>query len=102
MPGVHVWHDKTVVARNQKAQHRSGVCNDLTFALRRCPFPMMLIVLPGKILSHLRFSVRHRLLLPCVAGFGLFFRHALAIWGSRGPVRAGTFGEFLRRSRDAS
>lgn len=102
LPGVHVWHDKTVVARNQEAQHRSGVCNDLTFALRRCPLPLILIVLPAKILSHLRFSVRHGLLHACLGGFGLFLRHALAIWRSRNPVCSGTFGEFLRRSREAS
>jgi GT2 family glycosyltransferase len=102
LPGVHVWHDKTVVARNQEAQHSSGVCNDLAFTLRRCPLPLMLIVLPVKILSHLRFSVRHHCLRPCFAGFGLFFRHAMAIWKTRNPVRAGTFGEFLRRSRQTS
>ena len=102
MPGVHVWHDKTIVARNQAAQHRSSVCNDLVFTLRRCPLPLMLIVLPAKILSHLRFAVNHRFLRPCLTGFGLFFRHALAVWESRNPVRAGTFGEFLRRSRAAS
>ncbi len=102
LPGVHVWHDKTVVARNQKAQHRSGVCNELTFALRRCPLPLMLIVLPAKIFSHLRFAVRHRLLRPCLGGFGLFLRHAVAIWQSRSSVRRGTFGDFLRRSREES
>jgi GT2 family glycosyltransferase len=102
LPGVHVWHDKTVVARNQTVQHRSGVCNDLAFALRRCPFPMMLIVLPAKMLSHLRFAVGHGLLRPCVAGFGLFFGHAWAVWNSRSPVRTKTFEDFLRRSREAS
>jgi GT2 family glycosyltransferase len=102
LPGVHVWHDKTMMARNHAAQHRSGVCNDLAFALRRCPLPLMLIVLPAKMISHLRFAVRHRFLRPCLAGFGLFFRHALAVWESRNPVRAGTFGEFWRRSRAAS
>jgi glycosyltransferase involved in cell wall biosynthesis len=102
LPGVHVWHDKSGIARNQLAQHRSGVCNDLTFTLRRCPLPLILIVLPAKILSHLRFSVRHRSLRPCLAGVRLFFRHVLAIWKSRNPVHSGTFGEFLRRSRQAS
>jgi GT2 family glycosyltransferase len=99
LPGVHVWHDYSMVARNQLKQHRSGVCNDLTFALRRCPFPLVLIVLPGKIVSHLRFAVHHRRLMPCLAGIGLFLRHVLPVWRSRRPVGMATFGEFMRRSR---
>lgn len=102
LPGVHVWHDKTVVARDLAAQHRSGVCNDLAFALRRCPFPLILMVLPGKVLKHLAFALRQRLLRPCLAGLALFFRHAGAVWQGRGPVRAATFQEFLQRSRKAS
>jgi GT2 family glycosyltransferase len=102
LPGVHVWHDKTVIARDQAAQHRSGVCNDLVFALRRCPVPLMLAILPVKVLSHLRFAFRSHLLRPCVEGFGLFLSHALAVWQSRNPVRPGTFAEFLWRSREAS
>src|SRR5258708_14237305 len=102
LPGVHVWHDKTVVARDQAAQHRSGVCNDLAFALRRCPLPIMLIVLPAKVLSHLRFAVGRGLFRSCVAGFGLFFGHAWAVWNSRNPVRATTFEDFVRRSSEAS
>jgi glycosyltransferase involved in cell wall biosynthesis len=101
LPGVHVWHDKTALARDQAAQHRSGVCNDLVFALRRCPLPLMLAILPAKMMSHLRFAVRRHLLRPCVEGFGLFLRHALAVWQSRNPVRRETFAEFLRRSRAA-
>jgi GT2 family glycosyltransferase len=101
LPGVHVWHDKSAVARDQFAQHRSGVCNDLVFALRRCPLPLMLAILPVKMMSHLRFSLRTDLLRPCVEGFVLFLRHALAVWESRNPVRPETFAEFLRRSREA-
>jgi len=101
LPGVHVWHDKTALARDQAAQHRFGVCNDLVFALRRCPLPLMLAILPAKMMSHLRFAVRRHLLRPCMGGFGLFFRHALAVWQSRNPVRPQTFAEFLRRSHEA-
>lgn len=99
LPGVHVWHDRTAVARDQDAQHRSSVCNDLTFALRRCPLPLMLIILPGKVLTHLRFSFRYGFLRPCLAGFSLFLQNARIIWSSRRPVRNATFTEFLRRSR---
>jgi len=99
LPGVHVWHDKSPVARDLISQHRSGVCNDLVFAVRRCPLPMLLWVLPYKVLSHLRFAVRRRLLRPCIAGIGLFLRHLAATWHSRRPVRASTFREFVQLSR---
>lgn len=98
-PGVHVWHDKTVLARNQEAQHRSGVCNDLAFALRRCPLPMLLGIFPIKLFNHIRFSIAHELFEPCIAGIGLFSRHALPVWRAREPVRSRTFREFVRRSR---
>lgn len=101
LPGVHVWHDKTAVARNQAEQHRSGVCNDLVFVVRRCPLLLMLIVIPGKIFQHLRFAVRNRLLRPCLSGFYLFLRNARVLWGGRSPVRTGSFMEFLRRSRES-
>lgn len=29
LPGVHVWHEKSDVARNIADQHRSGACNSL-------------------------------------------------------------------------
>src|SRR5947209_14310768 len=38
LPGVHVWHQKTEVARDLYEQHRSGVCNDFAMTLRRTPF----------------------------------------------------------------
>ncbi len=100
LPGVHVWHDKTSIARDLPAQHRSGVCNDLTFALRRCPFPLILGILPMKLLNHLRFSIDHKLLKPCIGGISLFFSHFPPVWGSREPVRARTFAEFTRCARE--
>ncbi len=102
MPGVHVWHDKTTLARELDAQHRSGVCNDLVFALRRCPVPLVLGVLPLKLARHLRFSIGNHLLRSCLAGFGLFLRHAFSVWRRREPVRPATFLEFVRRSREGS
>jgi GT2 family glycosyltransferase len=102
LPGVHVWHEKTLIARDEPAQHRSGVCNDLAFALRRCPLPMLLWVLPYKSYSHLRFSVRHRLVTPCLSGMGMFIRHAWSLWRTRGPVRAATFRAFVQRGSATS
>jgi GT2 family glycosyltransferase len=98
LPGVHIWHDKTAVARDIRAQHRSGVCNDLAFAARRCPFPLVLGIMPIKVVSHIRFSARNHLLKSCLAGLGLFFSRAIDVLKSRDPVRASTFIEFIRRS----
>ena len=100
LPGVHVWHDKTSVARDQPAQHRSGVCNDLVFAFRRCPFPLLIAVFPIKVINHLRFALRHRLLKPCLSGIALFLRSSPHVWETRRPVRGSVFREFLLRSRE--
>jgi GT2 family glycosyltransferase len=99
LPGVHVWHDRTSVARDAAAQHASGVCNDLVFALRRCPVPLILAVLPVKLFNHLRFAVRRRLVAPCLLGLWLFCRHGLMVLKSRQPVRAEAFREFVRLAR---
>lgn len=99
LPGVHVWHEKTTLSRDRVAQHRSGVCNDLVFALRRCPMPSLLWILPLKVGSHLRFALRNRLVRPCLEGIGAFLRNVGEIWPTREPVRAATFSEFRRRSR---
>jgi GT2 family glycosyltransferase len=100
LPGVNIWHDKTTVARDIAAQHRSGVCNDLAFAARRCPFPLVLGIMPIKVINHVRFAARNHLVRPCLAGFGLFLNCALDVLNSREPVRASTFREFIRRSRN--
>jgi GT2 family glycosyltransferase len=101
LPGVHVWHDRTTIARDPNGQHCSGVCNDLAFALRRCPIPLVLGILPLKLLSHLRFSVRRRLLRPCMAGIGTFLRYTPVAWRNRDPVHTSTFLKFIWRSRRA-
>jgi GT2 family glycosyltransferase len=98
LPGVHVWHDKTTIARDIPAQHRSGVCNDLAFAARRCPFPLVLGVIPVKLINHVRFAAKNHLLKPCLAGLGLFLSQLLFVFKSRNPVRASTFVDFIRRS----
>jgi glycosyltransferase involved in cell wall biosynthesis len=98
LPGVHVWHDKAMQSRDLVAQHRSGVCNDLTFALRRCPSPMVYWLLPGKLLSHLRFALRHNLTQPCLSGISDFVRNFPSLARSRKPVSRYAFIEYLRRS----
>jgi GT2 family glycosyltransferase len=100
LPGVHVWHDKTLIARDSSAQYRSGVCNDLVFAFRRCPYPMVLWLLPAKMLSHLRFSITHNLITPGIRGMVVFLRAIPRLGPSREPVSRWAFKEFLRRSRE--
>ncbi|HUR41138.1 MAG TPA: glycosyltransferase [Verrucomicrobiae bacterium] len=99
VPGLHVWHEKTPVARDIPAQHRSGVCNDLTFALRRYPLPLVLWVLPGKVLSHLWFGLRHGLLRPCLRGMALFIRHFTEVAVQRNPVSVAAIQEFAQRTK---
>lgn len=98
LPGVHVWHDKTMIARNTQAQHRSGVCNDLVFAFRRIPGLKMWGILSFKIFSHLRFSIfgkNKKLIKPCIQGLldfsNLLIRNKLI----RKPVSNATFRKFI-------
>ncbi len=99
LPGVHVWHDKSEQARDLAAQHRSGVCNDFVFAVRRCPLPMALWLIPGKVVSHLRFAVTNGLLRPCLKGMAMFCAALPSVALTRKPVSATAFHEYLRRSR---
>jgi glycosyltransferase involved in cell wall biosynthesis len=101
LPGVHVWHDKTTVARDLAAQYRSSVCNDFAFALRRCPFLLLIGIVPVKLMNHLRFSAGKHLLNPFFQGLRLFLSCALSLWHSRKPVRTRTFLHFLRLSHQS-
>lgn len=96
LPGVHVWHEKTVLARDLPAQHRSTVCNDLSFALKRCSFPAVLLVLPYKLASHLSWSLRNRRLGPYWLGVRDFVRHMKDILGERRAVKFSTFLAFTK------
>lgn len=123
MPGVHVWHDKTMTARHVDVQHGSGVCNDLAFAFKRCPWLLLPGVLPGKIFSHLLFSLRFackspRKLCrfereirqqigalgfagPTLRGIGRFFRHGRELMKCRQAVSLATWHEYRRRSHQS-
>jgi GT2 family glycosyltransferase len=90
LPGVHVWHDKTPLARDLSYQHRSGVCNDLTMAVRRAPLMLLPAVIPTKIIKHLLFAWRAGLLAPCLSGLGLFVSSLPSVWSCRKPVRLDT------------
>ncbi|HPA21369.1 MAG TPA: glycosyltransferase [Verrucomicrobiae bacterium] len=99
LPGAHVWHDKSDMARDAEGQHASGVCNDLVFVCRRAPAVALPWLLPAKVMGHLVFSLRRRLLRPCLSGL---WRIALEFPGlvvSRAPVRWETWRRYGRRAR---
>lgn len=99
LPGVHVWHEKTLLARDIPAQHRSGVCNDLAMTLRRTPVLILPVALVSKLYRHFMVSWQHRLVRPFFQGLGLFVRAFPAVWRSRMPVRMATLRTFMRLSR---
>jgi GT2 family glycosyltransferase len=85
--GVHVWHEKSVVARNLASQHASGVCNDLTFVVRRVPLALLPPVIIYKLALHFLFGIRHRLIGSCLRGVGSFAATSVDTWRTRHPVR---------------
>ena len=87
LDGVHVWHEKSSTARDLQRQFRSGVCNDLTLALRRMPMPILLLVLAWKAVAHLGFAIRHEMLHPYGGGVLDFLCVGTTTWRSRQPVR---------------
>jgi glycosyltransferase involved in cell wall biosynthesis len=101
LPGVHVWHDKAMLARDLRAQQCSNVCNDLVFAYRRCPFPMVLWMIPGKALSHLSHSISRGSVRPCLQGLLLFMKSLRRLAPTRKPVSQPAFREFFRRSHSS-
>jgi GT2 family glycosyltransferase len=96
LPGVHVWHDKTPLARDLANQYPSSVCNDLTMTLRRTPGYLLPLAVMSKFYRHFLFSVRNGLVKPAFAGLGLFFRSVPEIWRSRKPVKASTLRTFIK------
>ncbi|MGH9881416.1 MAG: glycosyltransferase family 2 protein [Pyrinomonadaceae bacterium] len=99
LPGVHVWHDKSSLARQSNKQYSSAVCNDLTFAFRRCPFPMILAGLPVKLLSHFRFAIKHNFFRAFLSGLRMFVNALPSTVSTRAPVSNSAMLEFRRRSR---
>jgi GT2 family glycosyltransferase len=96
LTGVHVWHDKTKVARRLPAQHRSGVCNDLVMTVRRTPAYLLPVALTAKFYRHLLFAVRNQLVSPALGGFALFFKSLPEVWRTRRPVKISTLRTFMQ------
>ncbi|MBW8782063.1 MAG: glycosyltransferase [Verrucomicrobia bacterium] len=96
MPGVHVWHDKAWSGRDWFPLHRSGVCNELVMTLRRCPLPDLLLVLPLKFASFVRYWLqRPEFARAGLAGIGDVLRHLRATLQSRRAVRRKTFWRMI-------
>lgn len=97
LPGVHVWHDKAWSGRDWYPLHRSGVCNELFMTLQRCPLPDLILVLPLKVLSFVRYWLREpRYLRAGLGGLGQFIRHSGSALRQRRPVRRDTFWRMVR------
>ncbi len=99
LPGVHVWHDKTPLAREIEFQHQSVVCNDLAIALRRSPTTYLPLFLAIRVSRRLMFSWKSRQMKSCFRGLALFMKSFGAIWSSRKPVKAETMKAYTRLSR---
>jgi GT2 family glycosyltransferase len=102
LPGVHVWHDKTTLSRDMKAQHRSGVCNDLVFAYRRTPARVLVPALMSKVISHVRFAMRYEggaFLQSSLLAMYDFGRLVITFKLARAPVKMTTLQKFRRLSQ---
>jgi GT2 family glycosyltransferase len=100
MRGVHVWHDKTMLARDADAQHRSGVCNDLIMTLRRTPGLLLPMALLAKICRHLIHAWKHQLMKPCLEAFALFAKSVPDALRVRRPVKSATLREFVKLTKN--
>ncbi len=99
LPGVHVWHDKTSVARAVADQYRSGVCNDLVLTFRRTPAALLPVALIVKCYQHFSFALRKGLFRPCLEGLRLFFDHLSETRRTRRPVKLSTLRRYMRLAR---
>lgn len=99
LDGVHVWHDKTSVARDAMHQRRSGVCNDLAMALRRAPLAILIPAIVWKIFRHLLFALKTDGVLACLQGISDFVRASPHLWRGRAAVRMGSIARSQALSR---
>lgn len=99
LPGVHVWHEKSSLARAAREQHRSGVCNDLVLTLRRTPAVLLPVAVLAKLWRHLMFARANDLLWPCLRGFAWCARQLPAVLRARRPIRIEALREFMRLTK---
>jgi GT2 family glycosyltransferase len=101
MPGVHVWHDKTSVARDFAAQHRSVVCNDLVMTVRRTPAWLLPLFLPGRCWRHFSHAWQHGMMDAFLQGMSMFLQALPAALRTRKAVSARALWAFIKLSHGA-
>jgi len=97
LPGVHIWHDKTLVARDLPKQHRSGVFNDLVFTYRCTPVLYLPLAIVNKFYNHFKFSFGYQkanLLMPCLNAFKDFIKFYFQSKIEREAVSIKTFKKY--------
>ena len=99
LPGVHVWHDKTTLARQYPAQYRSSICNDLTMTFRRTPVWLLPPALSLKLGQHALAAWKRGATRLYWEGIILFARFLPQTWRLRRPVKLATLRAFRRLSR---
>ncbi|MCJ0742437.1 glycosyltransferase family 2 protein [Pedobacter montanisoli] len=100
MPGVHVWHDKTNIARNLPQQYQSQVWNDLTNAYRRMPFPIVIYAIPGKMAKHIIYGFKNKLTKSAIRGIFKFIKGFRTIQKTRSPISKDTLNLYIQRSKE--
>lgn len=102
LPGVHVWHEKSSLARDAREQHASAICNDLALAWLRYPAGSLVWRLPAKVASQLRFAIRMGLVGPCLRGMARAIVGFPSVARLRNPVSGAALRESLRSARRQS
>ncbi len=99
MPGVHVWHDKSLLSRDATAQHRSVVCNDLVMTIRRTPAWLLPLLLPGRCWRHFVHACCTGMTSAFIHGMGMFIEALPVAMTSRKTVSAQAIKTFRQLSR---
>lgn len=102
LPGVHVWHAKTMIGRDMAKQHMESLCNDLVITFRRSPLVFLPALLPYKMLSHAVFSLRYdggKYWSAYLRGIKKFIQSMIRFRLDRKPVTISTYLKFIQLLR---
>lgn len=99
MRGVHVWHDKSMVARDEGRQYRSLLCNDLSLTVMRFPTRLLPLALAWKLVSHMAFAVRRGLVGAYFGGLRDMAKAWAGAWAARRPVRSASIARYRALAR---
>ncbi len=100
LPGVQVFHERIMVGRDESAQFRSRVLNDLAFCLRRTPVIFSLPQLVWKCYYNLKFGKQYKQTPATIEGMKDFFRLLPKLLGSIQPVSLSTYMAFHRANKE--